>query len=629
MCGILGYAGQSPPDAATFQRALDVIAHRGPDGEGTADIAAGPTRAVLGHRRLAIIDLSPGGAQPMTSADGRFTIVFNGEIFNYQEIRGELERQGVVFRSHSDTEVLLEAYTRRGPAIFAGLNGMFGLAIVDRETGELVLARDHLGIKPVYYAMAREGLVFGSEIKAMLPLGVAARLDRVRLGEYLAQMWVQEPHTLFEGIAKLPAGSFARFAGGRLEVERFWDVRPVGLIDARQARQRLEGLLDDAVRLQLIADVPVGSYISGGVDSSLITQSALRTVPELIAVSARLSAADQKYEGIEDDGAWADRFAAEHPRMQYFSEELSAGLYEDYKRLIWHLDEPIADPAIVPAFRLARRARQSGAIVMLSGMGGDELFGGYSRYGAVQALPALEALPDVARRALHALTGAAQRLPSGPAKRLASHADRLVGSVLDEWPQSYVNMSGHLASAEIDALVGRSWRAPLGDKLRSVLAGFEASSALTQAQRLDLKGFLASHNLIYSDKASMAASVEVRVPLLDYRLAELAFAIPDALRATLREQKVLLKQICAERVGEGYAYRPKAGFTMPARSWLRQELRPQVEGAVLRGRLGAVLDRAAAKRILDDHYAERQENTWKLWTLLTLDLWLERFDVAV
>jgi asparagine synthase (glutamine-hydrolysing) len=464
----------------------------------------------------------------------------------------------------------------------------------------------------------------------MLPLGLKPRLNRAFLGEYLAQMWIQEPDTMFEGVFKLPAGHWGRFRDGALEISCFWDLGPEKLgatIDA--PLERLEALLAEAVALQLVADRPVGAYISGGVDSSLITHLAARRVPEMIAVSARLAGIDQQYEGIPDDGVWADRFAAAHPALRHHSLVMSADLYDQYKALIWHLDEPIADSAIVPAFLLAQKAREAGAIVMLSGMGGDELFGGYSRYAAVQALAVADALPSPATSALLAVATGMQRLASGPVKRKASHAQRFFQSAKDGWPISYVNLLGQFAPQEVDALAGPGWREAYEAKMAAVLAGFEGASRLVQAQRLDLKGFLASHNLIYSDKASMAASVEVRVPLLDYRLAEFAFALPDAMRATRGEEKVLLKQLCARMVGSDYAYRKKAGFAMPIRSWLRDHLRPEVERALTQGRIAALFDRAAMRGLLEDHYGGRRENTWKLWTLLNLDLWLERFDVAV
>lgn len=628
MCGILGHLGR-PITRAAFQAALDRLAHRGPDGEGLHEAFHDGSQLLLGHRRLAILDLSPAGAQPMHSADGRYSMVFNGEIYNYRALRAGLEREGVRFRSQTDSEVLLELFARRGPAIFATLNGMFALAIYDQATGELVVARDHLGVKPFYYSLENGALCFASEIKAMLALGLKARLKRELLGEYLAQMWIQEPDTLFEGIFKLPAGHWGRYANGQLELKAFWDLSPEQLHSRASAPfDQLRALLEEAVQLQLIADRPVGAYISGGVDSSTITHIAAHEVQELIAVSSRFAQSDQRFEGLADDGFWADRFAREHPSLHYHSAVLSPDLYGQYKDLVYHVDEPIADPAIGPAYLLAKQAREAGAVVMLSGMGGDELFGGYSRYAAVQLMAAANQVPTAARGALLSVANGMQAISSGPLKRRINHAQRFCQSTLEPWPLTYVNLLGHYSPQEIDVLAGPNWREPYQHKLQAVLAGFEEASPLTQAQRLDLKGFLASHNLIYSDKASMAASVEVRVPFLDYRLAEFAFSLPDALRATHAEEKVLLKQLCASLVGPGYAYRKKAGFAMPVRSWLQGALRPEVGRVLTQGRVAALFDRPVLQRLLDDHDHGRLENTWKLWTLLTLDTWLERFEVA-
>jgi len=629
MCGLLGQCGENV-DRPRFGRALDLLAHRGPDGQGTFEGKAGRETALLGHRRLAIIDLSENGAQPMTSADGRYILTFNGEIFNFLELRAELEREGVRFRSHSDTEVLLEAFARQGPAVFRRLNGMFALAILDGATGELTLARDHLGVKPLYWCLRGGSFFFASEIKAMFALGVPARLRRSLLGEYLAQMWIQEPDTLFEGVFKLEAGHWGRYRDGVFRSECFWDI-DAGALEStpKDPLEQLAHLVADATRMQLVADRPVGAYISGGVDSSVIARLALDTKPQLIAVSARFSGEDQEYEGLADDGLWADRFAARHPGLAHSSLVLAPDLYEHYRDLIFNLDEPIADSATVPAFLLAQEARRAGAVVMLSGMGGDELFGGYSRYSGVQWTGFLQGVPSSLRAGLAAMAGVAQRLGGGALRRRASHALRFLDTAGSDWPASYLSFIGHYAPAEIDGLVGSDWRGPHLEKMRRVLQGFEGASRLAQAQRLDLKGFLASHNLIYSDKASMAASVEVRVPLLDYRLAEFAFGLPGALRATRGAQKVLLKALCARMVSPDIAYREKAGFAMPVRSWLRSGLESAVRQAVTGGRLGALMEPSRLGQLLEDHYSGRAENTWKLWTLLTLDLWLERFDVSV
>jgi asparagine synthase (glutamine-hydrolysing) len=384
MCGLLGQVGGGA-DRAGFERALDLLAHRGPDGHGVFEGKAVGQGVWLGHRRLAIIDLSEKGAQPMTSADGRYTLTYNGEIFNFQELRAELERDGVRFRSQSDTEVLLEAFARQGPAVFRRLNGMFALGILDGKTGELTLARDHLGVKPLYWSLRGRTFTFASEIKAMFALGVPARLRRSLLGEYLAQMWIQEPDTLFEDVFKLPAGQWGRYRDGKWSSEPFWDL-DAGVLDRapKDPLEQLAHLAEDATRMQLVADRPVGAYISGGVDSSVIARLALDTKPRLIAVSARFAKNDRHYEGVADDGLWADRFAAAHPGLDHRSLVLAPDLYERYRELIWNLDEPIADSATVPAFLLAQEARRAGAVVMLSGMGGDELFAGYSRYSGVQ-----------------------------------------------------------------------------------------------------------------------------------------------------------------------------------------------------------------------------------------------------
>ncbi|MEB3330045.1 MAG: asparagine synthase (glutamine-hydrolyzing) [Candidatus Sericytochromatia bacterium] len=622
MCGILGLVGRAVTPEA-FGAALDILTHRGPDGAGVMPLTSPAGPATFGHRRLAILDLSEAGAQPMVSHDGRWTLTFNGEIYNFRVLREALEREGVRFRSQSDTEVLLEAYVRQGPALFAALEGMFALAIHDRDTGEVVLARDHLGIKPLYHHVADGVLTFASEVKAMLALGVPARLNRPLLGEYLAQLWVQEPDTLFEGVFKLPAAHWARFRGGRLEVHRYWEPTPAVVSDS--PLEELAALLEAAVSSQLVADRPVGAYLSGGVDSSLITELARSQAAELLVVSARYAPGDLSAEGTADDGRWVDHFLATRPGLRHESLVLQADQLASYDRLVWHLDEPIADPAIVPAYLLAERARQAGAVVMLSGMGADELFGGYRRYGLIAAIERLRQVPGPLRGALGLVAGMLQRQRAGALRRLGVNVSRLQAAAGTPWPLGYLNMTGYFEGVEIDALVGPSWREPLRGKLGAAVGGAPASG-LT-AQQLDLPGYLASHNLMYMDKASMAASVEVRVPFLTPRLAGFALGLPEALRYANRQEKVLLKALCARVVDPAIAHRPKAGFAMPVRAWLSAMLTDEEVSRLLAG-LEGWLPSGEVRRVVAEHRDGRADHTMKVWALLHLARWREAFLVA-
>jgi asparagine synthase (glutamine-hydrolysing) len=391
----------------------------------------------------------------------------------------------------------------------------------------------------------------------------------------------------------------------------------------------LEHLMSEAVRSQLVADRPVGIYVSGGIDSSVIYALAEGPANRHLTLTARLNDADVRAEGIEDDGRWADQLLARHPEDRRASLRLSPDLYSHYPSLIWHMDEPVADPAIVPSYLLAKRARELGAVVMLSGMGGDEVFGGYRRYALAASWQTLSRAGRPASGAMESLAAWGQAASSPSTRRWATYLERLAGALREDWPLAYAGVTGHITPAEVDRLAGDGWREGLAAKMRRTLQGWEETSRLTQMQRLDLKGFLASHNLLYADKSSMAASVEVRVPLLDHRVVEAAFRLADGERASLRCLKPWLRRFCRRLVGPEIASRPKAGFTMPVRAWLEQpQLRDEVAARLRGERLASVVNADAVAAILQSHIAGRRDNTWKLWTLLTLDLWLERFKAV-
>lgn len=627
MCGVVGFAGQPPPKGG-LDRASLALAHRGPDGDGVFYDSRDTWTVGLAHTRLAIIDLSSDAKQPMTSGCGRFVIAYNGEIFNYQEIRSGLSDAGIRWRTTSDTEVLLEHLARRGQAGLGGCVGMFAIALYDRAEGHLLLARDHLGVKPLYWTAHQGTFYFASEIKALLALGIPARLRRESLGEFLLRGWVEHPNTAFEGIQSVEPGAWISWRAGQLAFGKFWDLAPGGAQEGSPATRDLETLVANAVRGQLVADRPVGLYVSGGIDSSVIYALAEAGAQRHLALTARFQPGDIGAEGVGDDGYWADRLLAQHPADRRANLVLTPDLYRHYVDLVWHLDEPIADPAIVPSYLLARRARELGVVVMLSGMGADEVFGGYRRYALAPYWRALCRMDGPGGAALKAAAWGAQSAGVPSARRWASYFERLAGALGDGWPLAYASLVGQIPAAEVDALVGRNWRGPLIEKLSRSLEGWGESSWLTQAQRLDLKGFLASHNLIYADKTSMAASVEVRVPLLDHRVVEAVFRLPDSDRASLGTLKPWLRRFCGRLVGQDIASRKKTGFTMPVRVWMQMHLREEVQARLRGERLASVVRVEATRRILDDHASGRRDNTWKLWTLLTLDLWLERFGAV-
>jgi asparagine synthase (glutamine-hydrolysing) len=640
MCGIVGVFNVKTTDFV-FSQALATLSHRGPDGHDQQSYQVNidqngraKTEVRFGHHRLAIIDLTPNGRQPMQSPDGRYSLIFNGEIYNYKALKLELQADGVVFNTSSDTEVLLWILIRFGVEGLKKLDGLFALAFVDCLNGSVLLARDHLGINPLYYAQHKGGWVFASEIKAILALGVEARLRKELLGEYLANMWVMEPDTLFEGIFKVPAASSIKLESdvAKPVPQLFWQP-PIQKLTFSSEDAALEALipkLERAVQSQMVADVPVGAYVSGGVDSSIVSVLAARhTEQKLVTVGARFLAGDSSYEAIPDDGEFIDLLVAKNPSFSHSDLEVSADLFPEYLKMIWYMDEPIADPAIVPAFLLAQKARAQGAVVMLSGMGGDELFGGYGRYTALPYLKGVKAVPQFLRNGMISLTQFAQRSGSGVFRKRAKDAERVLQMGHDAWPIAYNDISGHFSLKEIDVLVGNRWRDGYQQKLGALVSGWEDESYLRQAQLIDIKGFLASHNAIYSNKSSMAASVEVRVPLVNVELANFGFGLPDHFKLHNGVCKPLLKKACAVLAGEEFAYRKKAGFAMPIRSWLRGDLFELVKKHVLSEKMFTLFPKAELDRLISEHASGVREHTWKLWIILTLSLWIEKFNVQL
>jgi asparagine synthase (glutamine-hydrolysing) len=633
MCGILGYVGNDY-NREQFERALESMSHRGPDGAGTFVKHFGEKIVALGHRRLAIIDLSSMANQPMSTPDNRYIIVFNGEIYNYKDLRAELESIGITFRTNSDTEVLLWALVKWGKDCLTRLDGIFAFAFLNNDTGDLILARDQLGVKPLYYSEYHGNFVFASEVKALLHLGVKPCLRREMAGEYLANLWVMEPDTLFKDIYILPAGSFIEFSiSGNIKKGVFWEPT----LETRSYRNESEALeelifrLKRAIKSQMVADVPVGSYISGGVDSSIVSILASKlTDRDLITVGARFDKKDKAYEAIPDDGKYIDLIVKKNPRFKHTDVILFSEMYEEYKKLIYFMDVPIADPAMVPAFLLAKEARKHGAIVMLSGMGGDELFGGYKRYEVLNLVNSLSQIPETLKLFLLTLSILAQKVNNGTIRKYAKDLERLFNLSRGKWPLSYINISGHFSAIEINNLLSNNvWQESFSFKLNNLIKERDSLSLLKQAQLIDLKGFLASHNLIYVDKASMAASVEVRVPLMNVELTEFAFSLPDQYKVRGLETKRLLKRACAKIAGPEFAYRPKAGFAMPIRSWLNGPLREELKSIILSPEMKDIFNENYLNLLISEHLNGKRENTWKLWSLMTLSLWIKTFNVSL
>ena len=628
MCGILGVSGAL--DAPGLQLSLAAIAHRGPDDCGlVVDEAAG---IALGHTRLAILDLSPAGHQPMTSDDGQLVLVFNGEIYNFRELRAMLEAKGVAFRGHSDTEVLLRLYQAEGLAMLPRLNGIFAFALYDKRIGDLLVVRDALGVKPLYVSEVDGHFVFSSEIKAMLPLlRSAMALDEESLLRYLTYLWCPGDGTPLASVRKLSPGQWLRVKNGQVVERKQWFQPPMLRTPARKADAarmvvEVRDGLRAAVHRQLVADVPVGAFLSGGLDSSAIVAFAREQAPQIRCFT--IATPGGRDAGETDDLPYAHRVARHLGVSLDVVEVDSARMAGAVERMVWQLDEPLADPAPLNVLFISQLARDQGIKVLLSGAGGDDLFTGYRRHVAVGLGRWWRWMPRRARTGLAALAGRLdQRTGLG---RRAGKLFAGAGLVGDEYLASYFAWARPEA---IMPLLHRDVRESLG-KVRPEQPMLDFLTDMPKARpdmdrmlALEQRFFLADHNLTYTDKMSMAAGVEVRVPFLDMDLIELAASIPAGLKQRGNEGKWILKKAMEPYLPRDVIYRPKTGFGAPLRRWLGGELR-ELMGDLLAEeslRRRGLFDPGAVQRLIVDNESGHQDGAYLLFSLMCVEIWCRQF----
>lgn len=627
MCGIAGFQGRF--DSKLLGQMANAIAHRGPDDFG--EWHSPESGVALAHRRLAIIDLSPLGHQPMSDASGTAVIVFNGEIYNFRELRRELEAEGYGFRGHSDTEVLLALYRARGEAMLAILNGIFAFAIYDQADQTLFLACDAMGVKPLYFSEGRDGFVFASELKALLARGgVTGSLDVAALFRTLGFLWSPGGATPIKGVRRLGPGEALRVKDGRI-IRRWrwagstWVAEPLELDAAEAIRQVREGVRT-AVHRQMVADVPVGAFLSGGLDSSAVVAMAREVSPDIDCFTIDTGAVRDA--GVTDDLPYA-RLVAKHLGVKLHEIQVdSSRMAADLERMVFQLDEPLADPAPLNVLYISQLARQHGVKVLLSGAGGDDLFTGYRRHRALMLERYWGWLPVAARQGLRNMTsrmGQAGTLGRRLVKAFA-HADlppdqRLAGYFL--WADP-ARVLGLFAPEHRAALAGEAMAAPLEDYLATLPPGLPP---LQRMLALEQRFFLADHNLLYTDKMSMAAGVEVRVPFLDSDLVQLANRLPPGLKQRGAEGKWVLKKAMEPYLPHEVIYRPKTGFGAPLRHWLRHELRELVDDMLsadtLRRR--GLFDPTAVANLVADDRAGRVDAAYTILGLVCIEIWCWKF----
>ncbi|MFH1571934.1 MAG: asparagine synthase (glutamine-hydrolyzing) [Gemmatimonadota bacterium] len=629
MCGIAGKVLAAPDgavDRSLVARMCDRLRHRGPDDEGLRVQG----RVGIGMRRLEVIDLE-GGHQPMANEDGSLWIVFNGEIYNYRLLRQELEAKGHRFASQSDTEVILHLYEDLGAECVERLRGMFAFALWDSVRDQLFLARDRLGKKPLFYADLGHGLTFASELGAMLcDPEVDAELDYRAVDEYLTYLFVPHPRTIYRRVRKLPPGSRAVYRAGRLEVERYWTVeyRPASAAGGyREAEDELEALLLEAVELRLAADVPLGAFLSGGLDSSLI-----------VALMRRLRADVQTFSvGFQDasfDELGNARRAAAALGTRHREFRVSYGVRELMPDLLEHFGEPFADASAIPTYHLSRVTREH-VTVALSGDGGDEVFGGYRRYIAglwagVYNFPAWRApvwgMEQLAGRLREpaGYYGASWRKKIRRFAEFARRRRELPGSSWDFF----------LTEADKQRLYTGHFAAVLAaDADPASLAPYQASQSQAGDQSsawLDLMTYLPDDILTKVDRMSMATSLEVRCPLLDHVVVEHMARMPRHEKFGYLSGKRLLRRMAARHLPAEILQRPKHGFAVPMARWLKAELRPWMEELLLSSasRSRALFEPSVVGQMVDLHLSGRRDLSQQLWALMVLELWLSTHAVA-
>jgi len=629
MCGIAGYCGRFGPEL--LARMSATVAHRGPDGAGSYISSDGGTG--LAHRRLAIIDLSSTGAQPMTDSATGVTITYNGEIYNYRELRAQLEAAGAAFVGRSDTEVILRLYLAHGRAALPMLNGIFALAIWDPRDRSLLVARDGADVKPLYYAETLSGFVFASELKALLACDEVDRsIDARAVWLYLTYLWSPTPYTMLRAVRKLEPGTALVVREGRIaERWRFYELpypAPRFNGDAQSAAAAVRRALDEAVRRQMVADVPVGAFLSGGLDSSAIVAFARRHAPErriqCFTIETSHSTRD---EGFVDDLPYARRVAA-HLGVDLHTIRVGPEIVTHFERMVWHLDEPQADLAPLNALMICELARSHGIKVLLSGAGGDDVFTGYRRHYALMQERWWRWLPASARAALAAT---ARALPAGtPLLRRVRRA--LVDAGLDG-DERLVSYFAWLPQADSAPLLSPELRAqcagwsPLDPLLQSLRAIEGEREPLNRMLFLEAKHFLCDHNLNYTDKMGMAVGVEVRVPFLDPDLMRLAASLPAQFKQRGSEGKWILKRAMEPDLPRDVIYRPKTGFGVPLRRWLRNELRETVDDLLSERSLSArgLFDPAAVTRLRAMDAAGRIDAAYPLLALCAIEMWCRIF----
>jgi asparagine synthase (glutamine-hydrolysing) len=625
VCGIAGCYQQT--DGESLVRLMgDRIAHRGPDAYGLHSTTDERLNVQLAHRRLSIIDLSAAADQPFKK-DG-LVIVYNGELYNFKEIRAELASAGVQFSTTSDTEVVLEAWRRYGTRALSRFRGMFAFAVLDERSGKLFLARDQMGIKPLYWMPRQGGIVFASELKALVSaVGKELQVDSATLVASMMYYWVPDQRCSLLGVKRLQPGCWLELSpDGAIREGRYFSLPELALDAAHSAPVDLRQVIEQSVEAHLVADVPVSSFLSGGLDSSIVTVLGQRGNPDMDSYTIRFREQDQALEAMPDDALYARKVSRQFG-IPLHEIEIAPDIVELLPRIVDILDEPIGDAAAINTLLMCEAARDAGVKVLLSGMGADELFGGYRKHLACLMGARYQRLPQMMR------TGAERAVDALPVTA-AGHGLRYV-----RWAKRFLTFA-ELPEEEAFRRSYTLYDPPeLADLLNPELSGFveeivgEHRAIYTdtklddQVNRMclaDSRLFMTGLNLTYTDRASMAASTEVRVPFVDPVVAKAAFSLPGSRKIRSRRQKVALKDAALAWLPDEIVNRPKASFSAPLRAWVAHELRPVIDDVLMKGELvsSGFIRRGALEKLVEEERSGREDRSKQIWQLLTLEEWL-------
>jgi len=629
VCGINGLIGFS--DSRQLIEAMNkAIAHRGPDAEGLWQ----DNNIALGHRRLSIIDLSAKANQPFIKRN--LVVVYNGEIYNFPELKKDLKSRGVEFTTDSDTEVLLELFRVYREDSFNKLIGMFSFCIYDTMKKDLFLVRDYFGIKPLYYYLeGKKRLAFSSELKALLNISdIGKALDPEALVSCVNYLWVAGDNSIFKDIKKVPPAHYMYVSLNKgieeVQIKRYWELKAeqISLSDV-QITEMLRDAIEKSVKRHLISDVPVGAFLSGGVDSSLISALAKRFNKDISTYTISIRSKDKKIERMPDDNIYA-RELADTLKLDHSDIQVDADILKYLEPIIYSLDEPIGDPAAINTYLICKAARDRGIKVLLSGMGADELFAGYRRQYATLLANRINRIPATLKKSLKAIISP---LPV----RIGSHGIRQLRwlkrfiSFMDmPLDAAYMRSYSYYDRGQLFKLFKDDFR-PSIDRLyerhRDIFYSADGYDDINRMCNTDISMFMQGLNLAYTDKASMAASVEVRVPFIDKEVVTLAMSIRGNMKIRNRTSKYILKKVASAYIPEKFAYRPKASFGMPIRAWVSRDLRGLTDELLSEKNIKkrGVFNPDFVKRIIDNDRRGIEDNAYRIYQFLTVELWMRRY----